>query len=67
MRPASPYASGISVGDGGDELQSLVRSQRLERGSHLLDDVVNRIVRQRELHAPGLDLGEVEDVVDQAQ
>ena len=67
MRPASPCASGMSAGTAADELQPLVRRQRPQRRAHALHRVLHRVVRQRELHAPGLDLGEVEHVVDEAQ
>ena len=51
----------------GDELEVLLGGQRAERELHRVYDVLDRVLPQSELHTPRLDLGEVEDVVDQAK
>ena len=55
------------VGHGGNEIQPLLRRQRTEGGHDTDDDVLNRVVRQGQLHPTGLDLGEVEHVVDESE
>ncbi len=56
-----------AVGYVDHEFQPFLGGERAQRNVDDVDDLARRILRQRELHAPGLDLGEVEDVVDQAQ
>ena len=41
--------------------------QRRGHGGHALDEVGHREVLREEVHPPGLDLGQIEDVVDQPQ
>ncbi len=49
------------------EIKLLLRRQRLDRAEHVVDDVLHRIGGERKLELAGLDLGQVEHVVDQAE
>ena len=49
------------------EADLLLRDQRLHDVAHLLGDLRDRDLLKTELHLPSLDLGEVEDVVDQPE
>src|SRR4030095_5206255 len=51
----------------GDDLEVLLGGQRAERELHRVYDVLDRVLPQGELHTPRLDLGEIEDVVNQAE
>jgi hypothetical protein len=49
------------------ELQPLLRGQRLERGLDVLEQRAEREPFRADVHPPRLDLGKVEDVVDELQ
>src|SRR5215212_4616871 len=49
------------------ERDLLLGRQWLDRTEHRLDDILERIVSNRERELAGFDLGQVEHVVDQAQ
>src|SRR5207249_5839174 len=51
----------------GDQVEPLVVRDRAQRGPHGGHDVRGRVVAQRQLQATGLDLREVEHVVDETQ
>jgi len=53
--------------DSGLEADLFLRHQRLRDVAHLLGDLRDRHLLKAKLHLAGLDLGEVEDVVDQPE
>ena len=55
------------VRDVDHEGEPLFRGERAQGRVHDVDDLPHRVVVEREVHAPGLDLREVQHVVDQAQ
>src|SRR5207237_4967208 len=55
------------VGHVDHKVQTFLGGQRTQRYVNDVDDLPNRIVAQRELHASGLDLGQVQHIVDQTQ
>ena len=55
------------VGHRAHQVQSLLGRQWSEAGEDAHDRVLDRVVAQGQLHAPGLDLGEVEHVVDEPE
>src|SRR6185312_17433264 len=60
-------ARGQVVGQLHDEVQPLVAVHVVEVAAQAAGEVFQRVVVQRQLHLAGLDLGQVEDVVDQPQ
>src|SRR5262245_55183330 len=65
--PAVPVREGNLVGNRGHELEPLFLREGAERGPHARHRVLDGVVGEGQLHAPGLDLGEIEDVVDEAK
>ena len=51
----------------GLEREVLASGQRLERDDHAVDDLLERIVGERQAELPGLDLGQVEHIVDEPE
>ena len=49
------------------EGELLLGRQRFDGAEHTVHDVLDRVVGERERELPGLDLGQVEHVVDQAE
>ena len=49
------------------EAELLVVGERLDRAEHVVEHVLHRIVGERQRELAGLDLGQVEHVVDQAE
>ena len=49
------------------EGELLLRRQRLDRAVDVLDDILERVVGERKRELAGLDLGQIEHVVDQAE
>ena len=66
-RRSSPCPVGRPLATFGGQRQILLRRQRLDRDIDALHQFGERIVGQRQRELPGLDLGEVEHVVDQPE
>ena len=66
-RRSSPWPFGMSGWRLDLEAELLVVGERLDRAEHVVEHVLHRIVGERERELAGLDLGEVEHVVDQAE
>jgi hypothetical protein len=49
------------------DLVLVLRRQRLDGLDHVVDERCEREMLELQLHPPGLDLGEVENIVDQGQ
>jgi hypothetical protein len=60
-------ADGQVGGDRGLQRQVLLGGEGLRGGQHRLHDVLHRVLSERQAQLPCLDLGEIEDVVDQAE
>ncbi len=67
MRRSSPDAAGKSAGTADFQCEILLGCQRLRAGDNRLDHIFDRIRIDRQRQLAGLDLGEVEHVVDQAE
>ncbi len=67
MRRSSPWPTGRSGATSTVSCKLLLGSQRPDASDHRLDHVVEGVVAQRKRELSGLDLGQVEHVVDEAE